>query len=371
MKKVLLFIMICIAIQTIVHAQVILTLQLPPAGLNVKNQLWNFSLINTATATKEVRVEVIITELSTNQRVLSGTSRSFQLSKGVKQVQYSDVLPVVYNANTAYGIDNSPDGFLPVGVFSVCYNVQEIVSDVSEQIASECETVEVEPISPPILVIPVDSERIDMAQPFFSWIPPSPFSLFNNLQYDWILVEVLPTQTAATAAQQNIPVWSQLNITSPTYQYPLAAPTLDSAKLYAWQVTAKNNLAAVGKSEVWTFRRTQFGADTSAYKKTGFYTKLKRESESYYAICDGIFRFEYFNEINDTNVAVKVFDITSARAVEVFHDEAVSVQFGGNFMKWEAEEVSGITDRHLYLLELTNSKKEKWMAKFEYRQLNN
>lgn len=370
MKKTLLLIIMYTLIQLNINAQVVLSLQLPPSGVNVKSQLWNFSMINTSLSSIDVRVEIIITEFGSNQRVMTATSRSFQLQKGAKQVQYNDVMPVIYNVNAAnYGIDNSPEGFLPVGIFSVCYNVHELVNDGSEQVASECETIEIEPVSPPMLIMPADSERVDVAQPFFTWIPPAPFTLFNNLQYEWLLVEVMPMQTAAMAAQQNIPVWTQANISTAAYQYPLSAPPLDSSKLYAWQVIAKNNISAVGKSEVWTFRRKQFDTDTSVYKKTGFYVKLKKESESYYAICDGQFHFEYLNEINDPQVSVNLYDITNANATAVFPEGLpYMVKFGQNFLSFQAGGVNGIIDRHLYLLELVNSKKEKWLVKFEYRQ---
>ncbi|WP_315814258.1 hypothetical protein [Paraflavitalea speifideaquila] len=82
--------------------------------------------------------------------------------------------------------------------------------------------------------------------------------------YDWTLVEVQATQSPADAIQQNVPLLSRQNISFTNFQYPLSAPELDSSKLYAWRITARNNLAPIGNSEVWSFRVRQYAPDTVA-----------------------------------------------------------------------------------------------------------
>jgi hypothetical protein len=353
-------------------AQILINLQLPPSGLTVKNQLWNFSLINTGADNLSVQVEVVLRDVSKNQQVLTGTSKSFTISKGIKQVQYADVMPVTYNVNNSgYGIDASPDGFLPIGVFSICFSVIQTVNDATETVAEECETVEIEPLSPPMLVTPADSEHVEMTRPFFSWTPPVPFNLFNNLLYDFTLVEVQSTQTGAVAVQQNFPLLSQTGLTVTNFQYPLTSPELDTSKTYAWQVTAKNNSSAIGNSEVWTFRVNKFGIDSSINVPVGFYVKLNNTTEPAYAICEGVVRYEYLNELNDSTATLKLFDISMASMQEITPENSQPVlKYGQNFLKWDLTNVSGITTNHIYLLELTNSKNEKWNMKFEYHQPN-
>src|SRR5439155_11197640 len=129
-----------------------------------------------------------------------------------------------------------PEGFLPVGRFSVCYTVLQIYHDAVEQAADDCVNIEVEPLSPPILVMPADSEVVQVARPVFNWMPPSPYTLFNNLQYSWVLAEVLPMQTGAMAVQQNIPVPAQSVLSVPLLVYPASVHPLDENKLDPCQV---------------------------------------------------------------------------------------------------------------------------------------
>jgi hypothetical protein len=356
-----------------IKAQVLINLQLPPSGLTVKNQLWNFSLINTSTTAINVKVEIIFQDASNNQQVFTGTSKMISLDKGIKQVQYSDVLPVVYTVNnSSYGVDASPDGFLPIGVFSVCFNVIQYYSDYTSNIAQECETIEIEPISPPILVTPADSERVELTRPFFTWTPPIPFNLFSNLQYDWVLVEVQGTQTAAVALQQNFPILNQVGLNTSSFQYPLSAPELDTSKLYAWQVSAKNNGLPIAQSEAWTFRVMKFHPDTTVYQRLGFFFKLTKEMDPAYGICEGTVRYEYLNELNDTTVSIRLFDVSQASNKEVFPDNASpTLKYGQNFIKWDLSQFSAMIDKHIYLFSLTNSKGENWYMKFEYHQPGN
>ncbi|MBS1564500.1 MAG: hypothetical protein JST39_08915, partial [Bacteroidetes bacterium] len=229
MNKYLFLLSLMTALVTALPAQVLINLQLPPSGVTVKSQLWNFSLINTATTTYDIQVEITLTDLRNNQRILTGTSRMLSLPRGAKMIKPSDVAPVSYNV-TGQGVDASPDGFLPVGRFMACFSVLRINSDLAERIAEECETIEVEPISPPILVMPSDSERVSMNRPLFTWIPPTPFTLFANLRYNWKLAEVSPLQTGATAIQQNVPLMYQTDLGMTNYQYPMSSAPLDTGK---------------------------------------------------------------------------------------------------------------------------------------------
>src|SRR5688500_13198285 len=228
-KKGLLF---CIVLSLTVgmQAQVIMNLQLPPVGLTLKPQLWNFSLVNSGHGRVNVRVELIVTDVSTNQRILTGTSNLFVLAVGAKQVRPADVMPVTYSIGSpGYSVDPSPDGFLPIGIFNICYSVINQNNDAQETLSEECETVQIEPVSPPQLILPADNEPVLVTRPLFTWLPPSPFNSNNSLLYDWVLVEVQPTQSAADAIQQNIPVLAQRNMAVASIQYPLSMPDRDTA----------------------------------------------------------------------------------------------------------------------------------------------
>jgi len=371
MKKIILSGCLMIGI-LLARGQVVINVQLPAMGLVMKSQLWNLTIINTSSSDIQAQVSVLFTNVANNQKVFSGTSKLITLSRGAKQVTYNDVLPVTYNIlNTGYNVDAAQEGFLPIGTFDVCYQVIRINTDFSETLGEQCETVDIDPISPPQLVSPYDSERVEITRPLFTWLPPSPYNLFNNLQYDYTLVQVLNTQSAADAIQQNIPLYAQSGITTTSLQYPVSVAELDTASLYAWQVTAKSGGSPVSKSEIWSFRIQHFNPDTNKVFVQNYYVKLKRENDASYIECKGMLRFEYLNEWNDKVVNVKLYDISSASRQELNIDSSlVNVDYGINFKSIDFTIQNLLVNKHIYQFELINSKQEHWYVKFEYQQNN-
>jgi hypothetical protein len=367
MKKLLLICLVWAAAMA-GRGQVLINLQLPPSGVMVKSQLWNFSLINTSTTVYDIQVEVTLTDVATNQRILTGTSRLIQLPRGAKVIKPSDVTPVTYNV-TGPGVDASPDGFLPIGRFMTCFSVLRVNSDVSERLAEECETIEVEPVSPPMLVLPADSDHIEQDRPLFTWIPPTPFTFFANLRYNLTLVEVAAMQTGATALQQNVPLLSQSGLGTTSFQYPLSSPALDTGKIYAWQVSATNNSSVVAQSDVWTFRIRYPGLDTTtSVSKDGFYARLKREENASYVLSYGKVNFEYVNAYNNAAVQLRLLDISGPVRRTVQLDSSSYAMLPGQNLRTLDLTGNGLTSGHVYLLELTNLTGEHWYLKFQYRK---
>jgi hypothetical protein len=351
------------------QAQVIVTPQLPPMGLTIKPQLWNLSVVNSTGAPMNAQLQMIMTDATTNQTVLTGSSPQFVLPAGMKVITANDVAPVSYTTGVGYSIDPGPNGFLPVGVYTVCFTLTKWTNDISEQLAEECITAEIEPVSPPQLVQPADSEQVFPRWPFFTWLPPQPYNAFTNLQYDWVLVQVQPMQSAADAIQQNLPVLTMPNIVFTNLQYPLSMPELEPGAIYAWRVTAKNNGMTVANSEIWSFSTGHNQADTLRGKPKGYYTALKREQDASYIICNGILHYTYLHELSSHSVTLKITDISKPDRKQLQLDSATcSVKYGLNYLDLDVSDVSDIIDRHMYLMELVNDRQERWYLKFEYRK---
>ncbi len=367
MKRIILLIGFAAFMQAGV-AQVLLNLQLPASGIYLKTQLWNLSVINTGVQNINVKIEMTFTDISNNQRVFTASSRLFILSQQVTQLQASDLAPVLYNiVNNSYNVDVNPNGFLPVGQFEVCFAVMKSNGETFDKLTEECETIEIEPVSPPILIEPGNEENIDELRPFFTWLPPSPATGFYNLNYDWLLVEVLGTQNAGDAIQQNIAVYSQEDISVNSILYPSSLPELDTIKTYAWQVAAKSSNNAISKSEIFTFRVRKYGLDSSLIISTGYFVPLKRENDAAYTNTTGLLRYEYLNEINDSTAFIRIDDITGTlRNVLTVDTAFVELKFGQNFIETNFSDLPGLINKHVYLFTLLNSKEEKWYFKFQY-----
>jgi len=368
MKRYILF--IAWAVMTAnVEAQLVINPQIPPTGLTVKSQLWSLAVINSGGAMR-AQIELSMTDLSSNQQVLTATTRVLDFPKGLRQVRMSDVTPVTYNV-LAPGLNtgSGAEGFLPVGNYELCYSLVRIDEAGSERVAEQCESVVIEPLSPPQLVIPTDSERVELTRPLFTWLPPSPYTLFAKLSYDLKLVEVQSLQTGAEAVQDNMPLVQQSNLAVANLQYPVSLPELDTAKLYAWQVTARSSGLEVAKSEVWTFRVRKLFPLLKDRPVLETYAKLRRENDGSYIISNGLLRYQYLNEWNDSTVDCKLYDISSPKRSELPLDSNyIAVSYGENYNKMDLSESALLKDQHFYQLELVNSKQEHWYLKFQYRK---
>jgi hypothetical protein len=188
--------------------------------------------------------------------------------------------------------------------------------------------------------------------------------------YDFNLVEVQALQTGAEAMQQNIPLETESNRTVTNLQYPASLPELDTSKLYAWQITARSGGSEVARSEVWTFRVKKNAAD-SLKPPPVYYLRMKRETDASYAVCYGTLYYEYLNEVNDRQIPFKVYDMGDATRKELPMDSTlIDLHFGQHMGKLDFSNDNILKDKHIYLLEFINSRKEHWYLKFQYRKTN-
>lgn len=363
----LIFSVIFIFMIFMAKAQVLINL-LPQLGLQVKSQLWSISMINTGNEILNVKLDMTLTDISTGQIVLSGSSRFFSLPRGAKQIQMSDLVPIQYNVlNSIYNINSNPDGFLPVGAFVVCFSVLKQTGDAFEKVSEECETIVVEPASPPFLNSPDDQAEIDQNRPLFIWLPPSPLSLFSSLSYELKLVEVNHNQIPSDAIQNNFPVLNQTYIYNSTLQYPFSLQPLDTARLYAWQVKALNNRLPVSNSEIFTFklRRQQ----NSTVPETNIYVKVKGLGEVPLTVCTGILRYEYVNTYNNAVIRLALTDITTKvnQKISIAEDHQ-EVFYGQNFLHLDLTGRNALKNNHIYQLEVSGAKGEEQAVKFIYKK---
>lgn len=366
MKNFLLAFMLAAGIMQI-HAQIVIQPNLSTLRVTLKSQLWNLSLVNTGNNALQLQIDLQVTDLSNNQKIFTGTTHPITIAKGLRQLSANDLAPIIYNIlNPDYHVDAGPDGFLPVGNFDVCYSVTELDGESHDRLAEQCEEITVEPISPPSLISPGDSEQVEQVRPLFTWLPPAPFNLFTNLSYSLTLVEVLPTQNGPDAIQQNIPLEAETNILTTNHQYPLSLPELDSNKLYAWQVAAQSGNATVTKSEVWTFRLKKSIIDSVVVKRNEYYYRVKRSPDAGYIQCSGLLKFAYLNEANDRQITYQILDITKASSKEVPIDSPqVALHYAQNLLQINFSN-QFLTDNHIYLLQFENSKREHWYLKFKF-----
>lgn len=227
---------------------------LPTGGIYLKSQLWNVSVSNTSSTTVDATLHLELKDIQTLQTVLSAQSAPFRVTPGVKKIQMSAIEPIVYSYGPGIAADGSSNGTLPIGKYQVCYRLMWTYGENQTAGTDDCDEIEVEPLSPPLLTMPENDSVVDRAHPNFTWVPPAPLSMFGNLQYDLLISPVFEGQSVMDAIQQNLPLQQAPGLHQPFFSYPLQGPQLEPGKRYAWQIIARDGVQYAVKSEVWTFR---------------------------------------------------------------------------------------------------------------------
>jgi hypothetical protein len=174
-------------------------------------------------------------------------------------------------------------------------------------------------------------------------------------------------QTMTDAIQKNIPLFTQAGLNGLLVDYPASAPPLQPGKKYAWQVKVRNNGVVAAQTEVWTFsvKKTLAPAGDMPFNGSG-YVKLQKSGSIPYSVSHGQLTVEYINEANDTAVQLQIHDLsaTDRNTLQL----TASVRFGQNFLKIDPQQDQPLKNGHVYLLQLINSRREKWNLKFQFVQ---
>jgi len=352
-------------------AQMLIGIQLPPSGVVQKPQLWNLMITNTEKFSVSAHINLMMTSQS-GQQILSAKTITYNFPPGNTMLNASNLAPIQYAiVTTDWILDASQNGFLPPGIFQICYTLSP---DDGAHLGSaqQCNTISIEPLSPPRLITPEDQSQIDTSSiPQFIWIPPAPLNLFSNLTYDLYLVQVDSFQTPAEAVQMNIPILYQQNISGNNLLYPLSAPALQQDVKYAWQVTAKNNQSPVAVTETWVFTLKKAPVKNTDSSDLPF-VRLEKNDQSGYAISAGKLKFAYTNEAADSVWNVSFFDISSRQPMPIVVSmDSIPLKNGLNLVQMDLTNNTQFINQHLYLMEIRNSRQEVWRLKFEFLRPSN
>jgi hypothetical protein len=360
-KKCLLFYVLFAGILS-ARAQVSMTLQVPPTGVLLKNQLWNMLVVNAGDHPVLIRVNLVLLDAQSSQPVLTAVSAPVSISKGGRQLQARDLGPIQYAYNIpASRVDMDPNGLLPAGSYQVCYSIVN-VEKVNSTMVENCIALNVDPLSPPLLNTPADEERLLTSYPQFTWLPPTPIGLFNDLSYAMIVVEVLPGQGKADAIQQNIPVNSSAYTKNLYWNYPASYRALDTAKLYAWRIVAMNSGKPVAMSDIWTFKVANNKPKAKAVQEEP-YVSVKRVQDAAMATAAEVLRISYENAAADSLVQYTISSLDDP-GNPVVQQGALPLQYGQNLLKVPLRQNKQIVPNKVYLLRFTSSRNEIWSIKF-------
>jgi hypothetical protein len=349
------FVIFLLLLTILAKAQVTVSVQLPAAGMVQKDQLWNLVLVNNNAAIIEIAVSLDIQDAVTGQTILSAGSRSFMLGKGVKVINVRDVQPVQYNYLAAELTGN----YIPLGTYVACYRVIRNGPKGPEPLGDECVRININPLSPPLLNTPADRIILETSYPQFSWLPPAPVDMFNSLNYDLLIAEVLPGQSPAEAILYNTPVYTNHNLRIPYENYPSSFSRLKKGQQYAWQVTAKNGLNYSAQTEVWSFSIKPPDTVKKAISSDSYIVlKSKQENSGISYITGEELQVKYYSFDKDHETLVKLLSADGKQIREVKQ----KISYGNNFLRFKLN--NEFKKEAVYIIELIDQQQNVYRASF-------
>lgn len=310
----------------LVQGQVTINAQLPPAGLVKGDQLWYLVLSNSKDEIKEVNIKMSLQDAVSGQIVLSANSGSFLLGKGIKIITARDVQPIAYN----YTNPEFSRSYLPMGSYISCYQVYHNGQKGEEPLGDDCIRINIDPLSPPLLNTPSDKSDVETPYPQFTWLPPAPMDMFSNLNYELFVTEVLPGQSSAEAIEQNSPVYTNANIFQTYESYPSSFSQLDTDKVYAWQVIAKNGLNYAAKTEIWTFKIKK--ANVKKEPVFANYILLSNEMAGIYPVAKNELHIKFVSNFISHDAVITISDVETGRVIK---NKSQKINPGDNYFDLE------------------------------------
>lgn len=335
----------------VLQAQVTINAQLPQAGLVEKNQLWYLILVNSKDDVLNVNIKMNLQDAINGQIVMSANSGNLLIGKGIKIITARDVQPITYN----YNLSDFSRSYLPMGSYIACYQVYQSGPKGDEPLGDECIRINIEPLSPPLLNSPTDKSEVQSPYPQFSWMPPTPFDMFSDLNYEVLVTELLAGQSATEAIQYNTPVYTKTNIFQPYESYPSSFSALDTGKIYAWQVIAKNGLNYAAKTEVWTFKLAQ--PESLVEPLQGSYALLDDLTGTYFVTGDTL-HVKYISRTSQDTTAIIFTDEQGSVIKEVLQE----IRPGDNYLNLGIG--SGFQSGSVYKINITDSANRRQTLRF-------
>lgn len=334
-------------------AQIVMSVQLPPAGIVQKDQLWNVVITNNSTMEYETKLLLSLQSVETGQTILTANTASFSLGKGLKVTSSRDLQPIIYNYTTA----GAGTEYLPLGTYVACYTLYRLQQEVVEKLAEECVRLTISPLSPPFLVTPLDKSHLADQWPQFIWTAPAPLDLFSDLNYDLILSEVLPGQTPAQALQYNPSVYSRIGLKATYEPYPASYSRLEAGKTYAWQVIARNGTNYRASTETWTFTLAEDSAEKRGMTPAFVQLKSNRDEAPLSYVSDTLYVQHYSYELSG-EATVRFLDADET----VLEEKKQALRYGNNFLRFPIGR--RYQKRKVYRLSLETQNKQTYSAFF-------
>jgi hypothetical protein len=260
--------------------------------------------------------------------------------------------------NNKIGLALSQSGKFPEGEYEYCFEVDASDTKTGQGIAffENCFTQQMQPMTPLLLINPVDGDEDCNRRPGFVWQPPLPLPL--DARFRLILVELKDKQDINEAINYNLPVINQGNIPVNQINFPPGLPELKLGTKYAWQVTVYTGTIVLKKSEVWIY--TVKCDENTTQPSTDSYREMKETVDGDFYIANRLIRFSFSNPYNSGGLNYTIVSMADPKVVIKSLPKLV-MQPGLNKYDLDLSEIKAFKDGQEYLLivKLANNRQLK------------
>ncbi len=360
-KNILSGIVACFA-SLAVFAQVQISFQPVVHGRSIEGVTF-FQINNQTSADFNASLRIIITEEKAG-KLAELTTASIFVKRGLSTFNRSllGALRTRFTNNQAAAIARQT-GKLPEGEYEYCFELTPIdekpgLLDYYES----CFHLSLQPLSPLLLLDPLDEEKICNQKPNFLWQAPMPVDF--NARYRILVAEVKGKQTAVEALSFNQPVINVSELREPRLNFPMTIRELEKGKTYAWQTYYSVNNVLLMRSEIWTFTIDCEEEKTSPADDS--YRELKTAVSGDFYIANRVLRFAVTNLYNEGPLKYSIVNLKEPEK-EIQHLAELKLGSGLNKYELDLSAYRAFRNGEHYQLQVQLPNGQKLYLRFTYQ----
>jgi hypothetical protein len=329
--------------------------------------LSNVQITNSSHEDVRAKISIHVREMG-NGNVLSAVIPFVLLRQGINNIDRNSFSTGrLQFSNNYYGTTLSQSGKLPEGDYEYCFQVEITDSKANwpNSFFENCFDLQLQPMTPLMLIDPVDGEESCNTRPDFLWQLPMPFP--QNAKCRLVLCEVSEKQDLAEAINYNLPIISQGNIAGNQLRFPGNIPELQREKLYAWQVILYSDKTILKTSEIWSYK-VKCG-ENKVLPNTDSYRELKETDDGNFYIANQVLRFSFNNPYNNGKLEYTITKVTDPQTA-IKDLPSLKLLTGLNKFDIDLSENKSFINGNEYLLTVTLINNRKLTLRFIYKSNN-
>lgn len=323
-----------------------------------------FQINNLTNKDFNATIRIIISEDKAGQ-IAEINSSSIYIKRGITSFNRSvlGTMRTKFSTNSIAAMLRQT-GKLPEGEYEYCYELSPLEEKPGIQDYYEnCFHYNLQPLSPLLLIDPMDEEKICNQKPAFVWQAPMPINL--AAKYRIIVVERKEKQTAAEALSFNQPVINVSGLTQSRINYPMNIKELEKGKSYVWQIYYSINNLLLTRSEIWAFK-IECDEETPG-REDNSYREVNHQINGDFFIATGKLKFAINNAYND---GVLEYNIVNLNKIEKSIKNLPQLKLITGLNKYELNlsEYLDFKEGEHYQLEIQLPNGQKSYLRFTYKE---